>query len=70
MSRLYCSICDKTINTSSRLRHNKSLKHEYLSNSVVNRYNTDNIKVQDTNKILNKHMNDYKKNFVKFKFFL
>ena len=68
MGRFYCSICDKTINTSFRLRHNKSPKHVELSNCVVNRYNVDNNKVEDTNNILNEHINDYKKKFVKFKF--
>ena len=39
-----------------------------LSHSVVNRYNLDNIKVEGTNNILDKHINDYKKRFVRFKF--
>ena len=68
MGRFYCSICDKTLSTSFRSRHNKSLKHVKLSHSVVSRYNLDNIKVEDTNNILDKHINDYKKKFVRFKF--
>ena len=35
---------------------------------MVNRYNLDNNKVEDTNNILDKHINDYKKKFVRFKF--
>ena len=68
MHRLYCSICDKTLSTSFRSRHNKSLRHVELSNSVVNRYNLYNIKVEDTNNILNEHIDDYKNKFVRFKF--
>ena len=68
MGRFYCSICDKTLSTSFRSRHNKSLKHVELSHSVVNRYKLNNIKVKDTNDILNKHINDYKKKFIRFKF--
>ena len=68
MGRFYCSICDKTLSTSFRSRHNKSLKHVELCHSVVNRYKLNNIKIEDTNKILNEYINDYKKKFVKFKF--
>ena len=39
-----------------------------LSHSIVNRYNLDNIQVEDTNNILNKHIHDYKEKFVRFKF--
>ena len=39
-----------------------------LSHSVVNRYNLDIIQVEDTNNILDKHINEYKKKFVRFKF--
>ena len=58
----------KTLSTSFRSRHNKSLKHVNLSHSVVNRYNLDNIKVEHTNNILDKHINGYKKKFVRFQF--
>ena len=68
MRGLYCSICDKTILTSFRSRHNKSIKHVKLSHSVVNRYNLNNIKGEDTNNIIDKHINDYEKKFVRFKF--
>ena len=68
MGRFFCSICDKTVFTSFRSRHEKSLKHLELSHCVVNRYNLYNNTVEDTNKILNKHINDYKKKFVRFKF--
>ena len=39
-----------------------------MSHSVVNRYNLNNIKGEDTNNILDKHINDYEKKFVRFKF--
>ena len=39
-----------------------------LSHSIVIRYNRDKNKVEDTKTILNKHINDYKKKFVTFKF--
>ena len=39
-----------------------------LSHSVVIRYNLDKSKVKDTNNIPDKHINDYKKKFVRFKF--
>ena len=68
MGRFFCSICDKTLSTSFRSRHNKSLKHVELSHSIGNRYNLDNIEIEDTNDILDKHINEYKKKFVKFKF--
>ena len=68
MGRFFCSICDKSPSTSFISRHNKSPKHVELSHSKVNRYILDNIKVEDTNKKLNKHINDYKKKFVRFRF--
>ena len=68
MGRFYCSICDKSLSTSFRSRHNESLKHVELSHSIVNRYNLEKIKVEDTNNILNKHTNYYKKKLVRFKF--
>ena len=67
MERFYCSICDKTFFTAFGLRHNRSLKHVKLSLSVVIRYNLENIKVEDTNNILNEHINEYRKKFVRFK---
>ena len=39
-----------------------------FSNSVVTQYNLNNIKVEDTNDILDKHINDYKNKFVRFRF--
>ena len=66
--RFHCSKCDKTLSTSFRSRHNKSLKHVELSHSIVNRFNLVNIKVEDTNNILDKHINYYKKKFARFKF--
>ena len=68
MGRFYCSICDKTLFTSFRSRHNTSLKHSEVSHSVVKRYILNNIKVKDANDILDKHINDYKKKFNRFKF--
>ena len=68
MGKFYFSICDKTLSTSFRSRHNKSLKHAKLSHSVVCRYNLDNIKVEDTNNILDKHINEYKKKNVRVRF--
>ena len=68
MERFYCSLCDKIITTSFRSRHIKSLIRLNLSHSVVNRYNLDSNKVEDTNKIIDEHINDYKKKFVGFKF--
>ena len=68
MGRFYCSTCEKSLPTSFRSRHNKSLKRVELSHSKVDRYNLDNFKVEDTNNILNKHINDYKKKIVRFKF--
>ena len=44
------------------------MKHVKLSHSVVNRYNLDKNKVEDANNILDKHINDYKKKIVRFKF--
>ena len=67
MGRFFCSICDKTLFTSFRSGHNKSLKHVELSHSVVNRYKLDFNKVEDSNDVLDKHINDYKKKFVRFK---
>ena len=68
MGRFYSSKCDKSLSTSLRSRHNKSNKHVELSHSIVNRYNLDIIKVENTNNILNKHINHYKEKFVRFKF--
>ena len=68
MGRFYCSIFDKTLSTSFKSRHNNSLKHVTLSHSVVNRYNLDIIEVQDTNNKLDKHINEHKTKFVRFKF--
>ena len=61
MGRFYCSKCEYSFFTSFRSRHNKSLKHVELSHSIVNRYNLYNFKVKDTNNILHKHINNYKK---------
>ena len=68
MGAFYCSIRDRTLSTSFISIHNNSLKHVKLSHSAVNRYNLDNIKVGDSNIIPDKHINDYKKKFVRFKF--
>ena len=68
MESFYCSICDKTFFTSFKPRHNRSLKHVKLSFSVVNQFNLENIKVEDTNNILNEHIKGYKKKIVRFKF--
>ena len=70
MGRFYCSICDKTFCSLFRSQHNKSFKHVELSDSIVNRYNLVNIKVEDTNNILDKHISDCKKKFVRFEFSL
>ena len=68
MGKFYCWICDKTFSSLFRSRHNKSFKHVELSYSIVNRYNLVNIKVEDTNNILDKHISDYKKKFGRFEF--
>ena len=68
MGRFYCSICDKTLFTSLRSRHHKSYKLLEVSHSLVKRYILNNIKDKDTNDILDKHINDYKKKFNRFRF--
>ena len=68
MKSFYCSICDKTLSSISRTRHNKSSSHIKLMYSVVERFILNNIKVEDTDEVLTQHINDYKKKFDRFMF--
>ena len=59
-----CNICDKYI--SNKNSHNKSKLHSQLSLSVVNKYNINDIPINEIHNTIKKHVYDYKKKFIDF----
>ena len=57
----FCNICDKYI--SNKNSHNKTKLHTQLSLSVVNKYNINDIPVNEIDNTINKYVYDYKKNY-------
>ena len=61
--KYYCSICDKNIlNKNSQ---NKTKLHTQLSLSVVNKYHIVDVPVSEIDKVINKHIYDYNKKFLR-----
>ena len=62
--KVYCNICDKYI--SNKNSHNKTKLHTQLYLSVVNKYNTNDIPINEIDNTTNKYVYDYNKRIIDF----
>ena len=62
----YCDTCDKSIKMKSKKKHLVSKSHKCLYYSIVTKYRIKNPEFFKIEDILNKHIDDYQKNFEYF----
>ena len=62
--KYYCSICDKYI--SNKNSHYETKLHTQLSLRVINKYNINDIPIDEMDNTINKYVYDYNKKFIDF----
>ena len=62
--KYYYNICDKNI--PNKNSHNKIKLHTQLSLSVVNKYNNNDIPINEIDNTINKYVYDYNKKIINF----
>ena len=62
--KVYCDVCDKCI--SSKNIHSKTKTHKLLSLSIVKRVFIKNFQVKTIEFVIDKHIFDYNKKFIRF----
>ena len=63
----YCEICDKTIISKPRNKHNKTKSHYFMKNYVTNIYNFNDIVWDDVENILHENIISHDNKFNEFK---
>ena len=52
MESYYCKFCNKTMNINSKLKHDYSKSHLYLTNYVMKEYNYHDVDLKNVAKII------------------